>query len=143
MTEQLPAEQFGANLARGSGAPRTARRLLKTWVGGGLERDQLDKAMLLVSELVSNAVLHGTGEMTLRASVSTDTIHVEVRDEGEGFVHALREPDETTAGGWGLQLVNVESNRWGVESGLSKVWFELDRDETSGSSKSYQPSRLS
>ena len=67
MTEQLAAERFEARLSRGPDAPRIARTLLRTWAAGTLARDQLDTARLLVSELVTNAVLHGQGETTLRA----------------------------------------------------------------------------
>jgi hypothetical protein len=31
-------------------------------------------------------------------------------------------------GGWGLQMVSMQSSRWGVGTECARVWFELDRD---------------
>jgi anti-sigma regulatory factor (Ser/Thr protein kinase) len=57
----------------------------------GLDIDQVDRARLLVSELVSNAVLHGRGIITLRAKLDHDRLLVEVIDEGSGFERVVRE----------------------------------------------------
>ncbi len=91
-----------------------------------MEPDQLDTARLLVSELVSNAVLHGEGKITLSAWLGADALHVEVRDQGGRFAHEDRPPDARVTGGWGLQLVSTESSRWGISNDSARVWFELD-----------------
>jgi anti-sigma regulatory factor (Ser/Thr protein kinase) len=96
--------------------------------GATLQRDQLDTARLLVTELVTNAVLHGEGEITLRAWMRSDALRVEVRDQGGGFAHHDRRPEARTAGGWGLQMVSIQSSRWGVSGECARVWFELDLD---------------
>ena len=94
----------------------------------------LDQAMLLVSELVTNSVRHGglrpdqEIEVTVRAS--PHHLRVEVVEPGEGFELApTRLPRRgIPAGGWGLYLVDRLSSAWGVEgSGVTKVWFEMDR----------------
>jgi two-component sensor histidine kinase len=86
----------------------------------------LDTTTLLVSELVTNALLHGAGQITLRVRLEGDVLRAEVVDQGAGFIPTRRRPDSSLAGGWGLQVVRVESNRWGVESDPAQVWFELE-----------------
>jgi anti-sigma regulatory factor (Ser/Thr protein kinase) len=83
----------------------------------------------LVNELVTNAVTHGRGRITVRAQKSKRRLFVEVVDGGDGFEHALRERDfETPAvGGWGLTVVDAELSRRGTSRDSSRVWFELER----------------
>jgi anti-sigma regulatory factor (Ser/Thr protein kinase) len=90
---------------------------------------KLMTARLLVSELVSNAVTHGRGRITLRAELFKRCLLVEVIDEGAGFEHELRERDFQTpaAGGWGLSVVDAEASHWGVCPDSSRIWFELER----------------
>lgn len=82
---------------------------------------------LLVSEVVTNAVVHGDSrELDVIASVTENTVRVEVCDDGDGFVPRPRAlaPDEV--GGWGLFLVEQLASSWGVSfSGRTTVWFEL------------------
>ena len=126
MSGQLAADRFETRLPRTAAAPGVARRFLRSWAGGTLRADQLDTARLLVSELVSNAVLHGRGEVNLRAWLRPDALRVEVRDQGGAFAHEGRRPDAPMTGGWGLQMVSMQSSRWGVSRECARVWFELD-----------------
>ncbi len=116
-------------LPRSVNGPGIARRLLADWFGPALASRTLATARLLVSELVTNAVRHGRGRITLRAELFEDRLLVEVIDEGEGFEHELREPvlEQTGAGGLGLSIVDAESSRWGIRRGTTHVWFELER----------------
>ncbi|HEX8159436.1 MAG TPA: ATP-binding protein [Solirubrobacteraceae bacterium] len=92
-----------------------------------IEGDLLADAELLVSELTSNAILHGKGQtITLRAWLDEDRLLVEVVDDGSGFEHELRRKDFEQVGGWGLELVEDVSSRWGVREGTTHVWFELE-----------------
>ncbi|HET7046707.1 MAG TPA: ATP-binding protein [Solirubrobacteraceae bacterium] len=108
-------------------APRIARRTLNEWFATSLADDGLDTAKLLVSELVTNALLHGQGTITLRPHLDDDRLLIEVMDEGPGFERTVRDADFEMNGGLGLGLVDSESNRWGVQEGTTHVWFELDR----------------
>jgi anti-sigma regulatory factor (Ser/Thr protein kinase) len=97
-----------------------------------LEADLLDRATLLVSELVTNSVRHGglrpDQEIEVTVEASPQRLRVEVAEPGEGFEVAPgpRPRREGPAGGWGLFLVDRLSSAWGVESnGVTKVWFEL------------------
>jgi serine/threonine-protein kinase RsbW len=128
VSAHLAAEPFEARLPPEAGAPGVARDLLRGWVGAALQPDQLDTARLLVSELVTNAVLHGEGEITVRAWRQPGLLRVEVRDQGEGFAHRGRRPDASMTGGWGLHMVSMQSSRWGVDTECARVWFELDRN---------------
>lgn len=108
-------------------APRIARRALDEWFRNSLADDGFESAELLVSELVTNAVLHGQGTIIVRAHLDDDRLLVEVMDEGRGFERNVRAPDLEGIGGWGLRLVDSESSRWGVHEETTHVWFELER----------------
>ena len=117
-------------LARATTAPRTARRIVTERFADELSDQYLDTVRLLVSELVTNAVIHGRGRITLRASrLNGDRLLVEVIDEGSGLEAAVRERDfeDPRAGGRGLTIVDAESSRWGIRKGTTHVWFELER----------------
>jgi anti-sigma regulatory factor (Ser/Thr protein kinase) len=94
-----------------------------------LDRDTLASGKLLVSELVTNAVRHGRGMITLTAALSHDRLRVEVIAEGSGFAPALDEHEFENIGGWGLQIVDAEASRWGLRGGDTHVWFELDASD--------------
>ncbi|GGO81683.1 hypothetical protein GCM10012289_71220 [Nonomuraea cavernae] len=94
----------------------------------------VDDVQLLVSELVSNAVLHtasqlGGGRITLViADVGPEMVHVEVIDEGAGTVPRPRVSDFDDCTGRGLWLVSQLSAKWGVRtSGLARgaVWVDV------------------
>jgi anti-sigma regulatory factor (Ser/Thr protein kinase) len=121
--------RFESGLASGVDAPGVARRLLTEWFAPALADGTLMTARLLVSELVSNAVRHGRGRITLRAQLFKRYLLVEVTDEGVGFECEVRERDfePPRVGGWGLSLVDAAATHWGVCPDSSHVWFELER----------------
>lgn len=123
----MTGESFEKDLPRTRGAPALARRSLSRWLGDDVERDQLRTAELLVSELVTNAVMHGRGQITLRAQLDEDRVLVEVIDEGGGFERTVRKEDFDAVGGRGLTIVDAEASRWGIHEGTTHVWFELER----------------
>jgi anti-sigma regulatory factor (Ser/Thr protein kinase) len=99
-------------------------------------RAVLDDLMLVVSELVTNAVRHAglAGEDTVLLAVSClgDSVHVTVTDRGPGFDRARAEakiPSEH--GGWGLDIVTRLSQAWGVIPGAGVVWADVAADEAS------------
>jgi len=124
----LPDEiEIEIELQRATGAPRDARRAVRRLCADHMQAELLDDAELMVSELVSNAILHGEGNISLRASLDEDRLFVEVIDEGSGFERALRRKDFEQVGEWGLEIVEAASSRWGVHEGTTHVWFELER----------------
>jgi anti-sigma regulatory factor (Ser/Thr protein kinase) len=114
------------DLPRAPEAPGIARRRLVQSFGDALAATQLHTARLLTSELVTNALLHGAGSITLRASLEQDRLLVEVFDEGEGLGAARPRPDSAGVGGYGLRIVDRAASRWGTSPRDARVWFELE-----------------
>lgn len=96
---------------------------------GLVERTVWEDMRLLVTELVTNGVRHGSerGPVEVAVAVHDDTVRVEVSDSGRGFnPPAAPMPHSDGSGGWGLQLVDRVASTWGVEvDGGTCVWFEL------------------
>jgi anti-sigma regulatory factor (Ser/Thr protein kinase) len=109
------------------GAPSIARQALGRVPGIGM----LDDALLVLSELVTNAVLYsGCAEF--------DLIEVLVNKEGERLLISVRDPGasgqdaevrlrpDPASGGLGLRVVQQISHRWGAERNEGyRVWAEL------------------
>jgi anti-sigma regulatory factor (Ser/Thr protein kinase) len=93
-----------------------------------------DDVLLLVTELVTNAVIHaGVGpDRQLRMELARwpRRIRVEVTHPGNGSGHHRADPSPDTLGGWGLVLVDQIADRWGIIHGANGtcVWFELRSD---------------
>jgi anti-sigma regulatory factor (Ser/Thr protein kinase) len=106
---------------------RTARRAL---VGvcreAGLSPDLLATAELLLSEVVTNAVIHGRTAVTVEAVVRPAGLRVDVTDDGAGHPR-VRPRDDAVPSGRGLHIVAVLAADWGVvpHPRGKTVWFEL------------------
>jgi len=112
----LPHDASAASVAR--------RALLETWAGK-LEQRVLDDLSLVVSELVTNAVIHGQGAIRLRLLLDAGDARGEVIDAGGGFEHEVREAGPSATSGRGLMIVDRLTTRWGVREGTTRVWFEM------------------
>jgi anti-sigma regulatory factor (Ser/Thr protein kinase) len=106
-------------------APR-ARRALARFLAGTRFEDRADDAQLAVSELVTNAVLHGRLPICLRVAVTDGCVRVEVVD-GSPISPSFSMLDPTALTGRGLTLISTAADRWGVEALADgkAVWFEL------------------
>jgi anti-sigma regulatory factor (Ser/Thr protein kinase) len=106
-------------------APSTAREQLR-WFARNLRAATVDDAVLMVSELVSNAVAHGQPEVTLRLRLRPDRLTVAVADRGEAPLTCAT-PRLQQASGRGLVIVDALATRWGVSQGRfdKQVWFDL------------------
>jgi anti-sigma regulatory factor (Ser/Thr protein kinase) len=122
------AEKFDleVKLPRAENAAVVARAELRRAYEPRVDAEVLESAALLASELATNALSHGRGEITLRACLDDDRLVVEVIDEGSGFERKLRRQDFDEVGGWGLEVVDDVASRWGVHEGTTHVWFELE-----------------
>lgn len=87
------------------------RDLLEAWE----MPEQADEALLVASELVSNAVLHARTTIQLRVACSDSTVRVEVYDENSRLPTLAPCPADATSGR-GLSLVASLSSGWGIES---------------------------
>lgn len=114
-------------------APTRARRAvaeaLHDW-----RPDRRDAMMLVVSELVTNAVRHGSCDRRDRVALTVrrheGATRVEVTDSAARG-SAVEEVERTGAAqrsGWGLPIVAELTDRWGVERGPGRtcVWCEID-----------------
>lgn len=125
VTERTDVE---VELPRARTAAHVARHALRSWCRERLDGDLLIDAQLLVSELATNALVHGHGQITMRAQLDDARLLVEVIDEeGSGFEQSLRREDFWQIGGWGLRMVDDIARRWGMHEGTTHVWFELQR----------------
>ncbi len=92
----------------------------------------LDALVLLVSEVVTNAVTHsglpGDAEIELSVVVTDELTRVVISDQGKGFVQANDALQVGRTGGYGLLLLGAQASRWGTLNapGRFSVWFELD-----------------
>jgi len=115
------------------GAPMLARRAaadaLAAWT---VERREI--VVLVISELVTNAVRHGStspaDEVKVIVRRRGRATRIEVRDHGTGYrtLHASRTDPAHARSGWGLPIVEELTDRWGVEAheGRTVVWCEID-----------------
>lgn len=127
VADRARTDPLEVKLPRDATAAGQARQLVVDQLASELGSEELDRARLLVSELVTNAVVHGQGAITLRAGLDEDRLLVEVIDEGSGFERAVRRNDRELLGGWGLRIVDAQASRWGVHEGTTHVWFEIER----------------
>jgi anti-sigma regulatory factor (Ser/Thr protein kinase) len=108
-------------------ASRARVRALEPRLGA----ERTEDAVLLISELVTNAVKYGPEHGEIRLIISEDerTTRFTVHDTGAGPLPVMRPLERLPheGGGHGLRVVEMVSDRWGVERGSTRVWFELDQ----------------
>jgi anti-sigma regulatory factor (Ser/Thr protein kinase) len=100
-----------------------ARQVLKRWSLAERHRQVVE---LLVSELVTNAVVHARCPLALSVRYDGRSVRVDVSDSSPSWPIARRVPPNAPSGR-GLQIVERLSDRHGVRpTGRGKaVWFEI------------------
>ena len=125
-----PEKRYALKLAGTPEAAGAARRALLAR-NGALPRAVRDDVLLLMTELVTNAVLHADAwpDHTVRLEVRQrrGAVRVSVSDEGPGFAPEAPRPRPDETGGWGLVLVDRIADRWAVTRTATGtcVWFEI------------------
>lgn len=115
-------------------AASEARRLLLTR-DGTVPASVRDDVLLLMTELVSNAVRHAdtAADRPVRVELlrRRGSLRVEVVDPGTDSIPVRGQPAPDGSGGWGLFLVDRIADRWGVRRRASGtcVWFEIRIEE--------------
>ncbi len=114
-------------------APRAARAFVaETLTAWNVQADEVEAAQLVVSELVTNAVLHAVDSPTISLDLRlTDgAVRVLVTDGGLGEPERRAHADPWTAeSGRGVWLVDAFAERWGTEThgrDGKTVWCELN-----------------
>jgi anti-sigma regulatory factor (Ser/Thr protein kinase) len=120
-------------LALDARAPAAARIVVADALRGRVAASVLADVQLVMSELVTNSVRHSAasaGGVVVRVQLTGTMVRLEVEDLGRGGVPAPRPPDLKGGGGFGLNLVQALSERWGLEhvlAGGTRVWAQLPR----------------
>lgn len=122
---RVPHERHGVSLARHAFADDVA--------AVGVAAAERDDAMLVLSELVSNAIKHAAplpgGDVRVRWAIAADVLHIEITDGG-----AATRPNAVVAavsaiGGRGLDIVRTVCRQWGVTEEMDSVtvWADVPR----------------
>ncbi|MFF2007620.1 SpoIIE family protein phosphatase [Streptomyces sp. NPDC058195] len=108
-------------------ARRQLRDLLHDWA----DPEQVDSAVLMISEMATNVLVHTDGDALMLAQATGEhggrLLRVEVSDGSDELPHRRR-PGEMASSGRGLVLMEMLADAWGVDPrGAGKsIWFELN-----------------
>ncbi|MER6101425.1 SpoIIE family protein phosphatase [Streptomyces sp. NPDC001832] len=117
--EQAEPERIAA-------ARQRLRELLHDWT----DPEQVDAAVLMISEMATNVLVHTDGDALMVAQATGEhgerRLRVEVADGSAELPHK-RQPGEMASSGRGLVLMEMLADAWGVDPrGAGKsIWFEL------------------
>jgi anti-sigma regulatory factor (Ser/Thr protein kinase) len=112
-------------------APRIARHAVLSRLEQRVADDTAHDIGLVVSELVTNSVLHSDlsadGTVLIEITVGDDRLAITVTDPGSDSVPRILPRDPARSHGFGLLLVDDVSVSWGVRRnpGATQVWCEL------------------
>ncbi len=124
-------DHLEALLPQGRAAPRGARDHVDAFLDAqDLDGDVKQRALVIASELVTNAVVHAGEPITLELALRRDDVlRVEVRDGDEHIAVVARRPeDRGVFTGRGLMIVESLAQQWGVRCrpGGKSVWADID-----------------
>ena len=117
-------ERFPSDVQSAGAARRFASKVLATWGCEDLE----DAVQLLVSELVTNAVIHAHTDVEVVLRQRPDRVRVEVIDTAPEYVHR-RDAATEDQSGRGMALTEALAVAWGIDTLVAgkAVWFEVER----------------
>jgi len=126
----VPPARIELSLAAAVESPGAAREAARRLMTGRVAEPCLADALLVIGELVANSIRHAQvpadAMIGVRAEVRADVVLLEVVDSGTSGSVVRRPPDLHDGGGFGLNIVNAVSRRWGVDRGAgTRVWAEL------------------
>ena len=129
--DDVDASDLGADVQvphRADSVPAARAFLARLLDGWGVSDEVIDDASLLTSELMSNAVRHGSGVVDLEIEVNDGVLRVGVHDDGRN-TPVVRDSGATSPGGRGMWIVQSLARDWGSEfhgeDPGKTVWFEL------------------
>lgn len=115
-------------LAPATSASATARAAVRDCFVDALDRDDMADLQFVVSELVTNAFVHGRGAIQLSLRLSAREVTGSVSDDGNGFRYTPHGFGGDDPHGRGLALVDALIARWGTRRGSTHVWFAMQLD---------------
>lgn len=103
-----------------SSTPGIARTKLAAFLTlNRTDLDDIDNALIVISEMIANAVSHGTpdadGTMEIRWSIEGGRLELSVRDAGRGSDLTPRPFDEDSLNGRGLSIISRVADKWSVD----------------------------
>jgi anti-sigma regulatory factor (Ser/Thr protein kinase) len=127
-----PQQSISLRISGGADAPLSARRSVLSQMGAQLSETNAADLALIISELVTNSVLHarvGPEEtVSVECTRLPDRLRITVTDPGARSEPHLRAADPRLGGGYGLRIVAELALAWGVVHdavGATSVWCEL------------------
>jgi serine/threonine-protein kinase RsbW len=127
---EVPHERTGVRLARHTVADQLT--------AVGVREEASDNALLVLSELVSNAVTHAaplpSGRIAVGWTVRDDALHLEITDGGAVTHPQVRVAALLSGSGRGLDIVRTICRAWGVTEGERSVtvWADVPMTPMSG-----------
>jgi anti-sigma regulatory factor (Ser/Thr protein kinase) len=120
------SESRSASFPASPASAREARSFLRQVLPEEAEPDLTDVILLLVTELVTNAVIHARTPVHVQVELDGPRVRIDVQDDAP--TPPVRRPaTPESLSGRGLLLLDRLADRWGFEPGPSgkTVWFEV------------------
>lgn len=119
--------QLHLPLPAGPESARLARSALRNTIEGWNIADPIDDALLIVSELVTNAFRYGTGPLVLHLTVEDGYLVIGVQDSDPAGTPSLKDVPDTQPDGRGLKLISAIASHWGWDqaNGMKIVWAQI------------------
>lgn len=118
----------------GDDAPAAAQRFATEFLDGSAFESMTETLVLLVSEVVTNAVQHTDSARVIAglAHIDLETVRCAVTDDAAEQAPSVMSTEPSRVGGLSMAIVESLSSRWGcARDGSSKsVWFEIERPGT-------------
>jgi anti-sigma regulatory factor (Ser/Thr protein kinase) len=114
-------------LSQDLGEVRRARSFVRQHCNAmGFDAEACDAAILLTSEAVTNAFIHGRSEARIKITAAAGRLYVEVADDNSRHPQRL-DQDADALDGRGIAIVQHLASRWGVRDDPygKTVWFEV------------------
>ncbi|MBG6105850.1 ATP-binding protein [Micromonospora vinacea] len=119
-------------LAADNQSPAAGRRLIAHHCRNWGMHSTADRAMVVASELISNAVMHAETEVDITVAALANVLRISVRDRTKGVPRptVAADSDQLAEGGRGLPIINALANDWGFFAfGDGKtVWAQIDSE---------------
>lgn len=123
--EESPTPLYELKLDPTANAPGDARRFVARVLN---DHGAVEAATLVISELVTNAVLHGGADagdviVVIRHDRSAERVRLEVsQPKHPGFLYSDRAPGHLEPTGRGLMIVDAVAADWGIDDDTGSVW---------------------